>query len=102
MKTALDFLEWLKIHHSGKENAINACNMKHWGSRREIRFFVHDLRRDGHPICSGQAGYYYANKSTEVKQTLNFLNSIQEDLSKVILELDATYESMVKSEKHLE
>jgi GH35 family endo-1,4-beta-xylanase len=94
VKTALAFVDWLKSNHAGKDNAIHACDMKHWGSRRIIRLMVHDLRRNGHPICSGQEGYYYADNSREVAQTLSFLDSIQDDLSKVITEMNVTFDNM--------
>lgn len=93
MNSAL-FVDWLKEYHAGKENAINAKDMKQWGSRRAIRLMVHDLRLSGYPICSGSEGYYYAIRASEVSQTLGFLTSMQDDLQKIIAGLRATYQQM--------
>lgn len=97
MSVEQQFLEWLKAHHSGKENAINAVNMRQWGTRRQIRHFVHSLRLLGHPICSGYEGYYYAVKLSEVSDTLDFLESMQDDLSKIIVDLRSYREQLAST-----
>jgi hypothetical protein len=86
-------MEWLKEQHSGKGKAINAKDMKQWGTRREIRLMTHDLRKAGYPICSGFTGYYYASTQSEIQQTLNFLLSMQEDLGHVIDGMQDAYDS---------
>lgn len=98
MNSALNFFaNWLRLHHSGKENSVYAKDMKQFGNAREIRFLVHELRTQGIPICSGNDGYYFAKNAQEVKQTLNFLESIEEDLSKAIKGLNDAYERIEKS-----
>lgn len=70
----LRFAEFLKEHHSGKQCAITAKNLKIWGSGQEIRGIVHKLRKNGIPICSGAEGYYYAENLREIETTLYHLN----------------------------
>jgi hypothetical protein len=92
-RTSIQFADWLKQYHSGKDNAVLARNMKHWGTRRAIRLYVHELRRRGYPICSGGSGYYYAGDTVELDATLSFLDSMAHDLQKVISGLRETRKS---------
>jgi hypothetical protein len=93
------FLDWLKEFHAGKENAIHARYMRQWGDARTIRFIVHDLRLQGVPVCSGQEGYYYAKRSHELSQCLSFLESMEDDLRKVIEAQKDTYYEMKHEER---
>jgi hypothetical protein len=92
------FAEWMKENHNGKENAIRAKDMKHWGTAREIRHMVHDLRLEGCPICSGSTGYYYASNSSELSETLSWLDSMREDLEKAVDALKDTYYDLKHAE----
>lgn len=96
MRSTREFAEWLKDHHSGKSKAINARDMKQWGSAREIRFIVHDLRIDGVPVCSGQDGYYYAATRAELLETLAFLWSMQQDLLRATTALTRSQQQFPK------
>lgn len=44
-------------------------------SGRQLRQAVSDLRCAGHPICSGDDGYFYAETREELEATIRQLNS---------------------------
>jgi len=94
----LGFSDWLKEYHLGKEQAITAKQMNHWGNKREIRYLVHELRLEGHPICSGQRGYYYAKTSDELAVTVKFLKGIVYETAKAMEGLRDTYYEMKTDE----
>ena len=70
------FSYYLKQNHTGEENAIFSRELEelfHMGGR-DIRRIVSSLRKDGIPICSGShKGYYYAEKQSEITDTLKGL-----------------------------
>ncbi|MFJ8247249.1 hypothetical protein [Peribacillus asahii] len=68
-----DFLKWLEEEHKGRTNSIMARDMKRWGNDREVRFIVHQLRVEGHPIGSYSKGYYYATTEWEIEDTMEFV-----------------------------
>lgn len=92
-----NFAEHLRIYHLGKENSVTTRNLKHIAKGVEIREWVNRLRQAGVPICSGRNGYYYAKDSTEMKQTLNFLESHIRQAKKALDGLlDTYYEEKTK------
>lgn len=73
---AVAFCNWLKENHTGIENAIKFRSMNNqWGDHRTLRHIVHHLRTTGHPICSGNVGYYYAKNKKEVEGVMKYLDS---------------------------
>ena len=63
---------YLKKYHKGQENAASSKELEaafHVGGT-ELRRAVNRLRCDGHPICSADAGYFYAARRSEVRATV--------------------------------
>ena len=63
---------YLKKYHKGQENAASSKELEatvHVGGA-ELRRAVNRLRCDGHPICSADAGYFYAARRSEVRATV--------------------------------
>ena len=63
---------YLKKYHKGQENAASSKELEaafHVGGT-ELRRAVNHLRCDGHPICSADAGYFYAARRSEVRLSL--------------------------------
>lgn len=71
------FLVWLKENHAGATNPIMAYKMPEWGKPREIRYIIHQLRKDNHPICSGSKGYYYSTNATDINKTIDFILNVR-------------------------
>lgn len=71
------FFQYLKKHHTGEENAIFSRDLEalfQLGGR-DIRRIVSSLRKDGVPICSDyHKGYYFAEKQSEIADTLKGLS----------------------------
>lgn len=67
-----DLSVYLKEYHRGQENAASSKELEaaFHVNRRELRRAVNRLRCDGHPICSADAGYFYAARQSEVKATI--------------------------------
>ena len=67
-----DLSVYLKEYHRGQENAASSKELEaaFHVNRRELRRAVNRLRCDGHPICSADAGYFYASRQSEVKATI--------------------------------
>lgn len=68
-----EFFKFLKESHTGKANAITSKSMSQWGKSPDIRAKIHALRVAGFPICSTNQGYYVAENSEDLKETLTFL-----------------------------
>lgn len=63
---------YLKEYRRGQENAASSKELEaafHVGGT-ELRRAVNRLRCDGHPICSADAGYFYAARRSEVRATV--------------------------------
>lgn len=93
-----EFAEWLKDYHLGKDSAIKAKDMRQWGTPREIRDVVNQLRKEGVPICSGNVGYYYAKTSSEVKRVLKFLQGFLREIEQARLGLSQAYVGLCTTE----
>ncbi len=80
-KTAI--LECLKKYHTGKRNAVHSAELERLFSMddRAVRRKISALRKDGHPICSGDVGYYYAENKKEINTTVNRLNDLMTGVS---------------------
>lgn len=73
-KTAL--CAYLKKYHTGKHNAVYSRELQRLFSLdgRNLRRKISSLRQDGHPICSDENGYYYAESQREINATVCRLN----------------------------
>ena len=73
----LVFADYLHKYHKGIENAVHAKTIgKAFDmTPRQIRFMVNALRQQGMPICSGQAGYWWAGNEVELVSTIKTLQS---------------------------
>lgn len=70
------FAEYLRENHLGRSRSISSVDLRAqgFGIPQMIRGMVNNLRRDGVPICSSLAGYFYGETEDEVKETLLFLD----------------------------
>ena len=72
-----DLAEYLELYHKGEANAVTSrkleCAFRMRGS--ELRREINALRGDGIPICSSDAGYYYAGTEEELRRTIRQLRS---------------------------
>ena len=70
--------EYLRKYHRGKQNAIYSRELQRLFclNERSVRRIVNKLRKDGVPICSSQAGYYYASNQSEINETVCWLNEM--------------------------
>jgi len=78
------FLALLKRYHTGQQNAISspALAVAAGMSGRKIRTYINTLRAQGHPICSGDAGYFYAATDAELTATIRQLSSRMAEIAK--------------------
>ena len=69
---------YLKKYHTGKENAVFSRELERLFSMdgRTLRRKISSLRQDGHPICSDETGYYYAENQKEINATICRLNTL--------------------------
>lgn len=74
---------YLKKYHTGKENAVYSRELQRLFSLdgRNLRRKISALRRDGHPICSDESGYYYARSQQEINATVCRLNTLVTQVS---------------------
>lgn len=71
------FLEWIVENHTGIENSIMASKMPEWGNPREIRYIIHELRKENYPICSYSKGYYYSTNESDIHKTIDFILNVR-------------------------
>ena len=50
-------------------------------STATVHYHLNALRQEGHPICSDQCGYYYADNQQEINDTVCRLNSLVTKIS---------------------
>ena len=76
-KFQAEICEFLKALHRGENDAIHSRELEEWFniSGPELRYAINRLRCDGYPICSSNAGYFYAAKQEEITRTIQRLNS---------------------------
>ena len=69
---------YLKKYHPGRENAVYSRELERLFSLdgRTLRRKISSLRQDGHPICSDETGYYYAENQKEINATICRLNTL--------------------------
>lgn len=78
MKTKTAICEYLRLNHSGRENAVHSKEIQRVFciDGRTVRRNISSLRQDGWPICSDETGYYYADNQREVNNTVGRLNEM--------------------------
>ena len=69
---------YLKKYHTGRDNAVYSRELERLFSLdgRTLRRKISSLRQDGHPICSDETGYYYAENQKEINATIYRLNTL--------------------------
>ena len=74
---------YLKKYHTGKGNAVFSRELERFFSMdgRTLRRKISSLRQDGHPICSDETGYYYAESQKEINATICRLNTLVTKIS---------------------
>ena len=91
-------LRYLKDRHTGEENAVFSRELEYMldMSGRDIRRIISALRKDGVPICSDyHKGYYYAEKQSEIENTLKGLGEHIEGVSDTIARLTKAKAQMI-------
>lgn len=70
-------LEHLKRYHTGRGRAVPSplLEARFDICGAELRKQINALRSDGHPVCSGETGYYYAATRRELSDTIRQLSS---------------------------
>ena len=73
-----DILEYMRKYHCGRRNAVHSKELQEIFKLddRAVRRKISALRQEGHPICSGDMGYYYAESQKEINSTVNRLNDL--------------------------
>ena len=92
---------FLKDLHRGEDAAIHSCDLEDlFGvTGSQLRYAINRLRSDGHPICSSDAGYFYADKQLEIERTIQRLNANVAAMSRArngLLYATLLYEEPVK------
>lgn len=82
MSTKTTLCRFLKDWHTGQEKAVHSYELERLFNLdgRALRTIIYRLRREGHPICSSQNGYYYAKNRAELDQTVRRLMSMSDNL----------------------
>ena len=68
---------FLQDLHRGERDAIHSCDLEdHFNiTGPQLRYAINRLRSNGYPICSSDAGYFYANTQEEINSTIRRLNA---------------------------
>ena len=68
---------FLQDLHRGERDAIHSCDLEDLYNITgpQLRYAINRLRSDGYPICSSDAGYFYANTQEEIDSTIRRLNA---------------------------
>lgn len=68
----------LQKNHTGKAHAVHSDELEKLFciDGRNLRRKISTLRQDGHPICSDESGYYYADSQKEINATVTRLNEL--------------------------
>ncbi len=75
---------YLKGEHNGKDKAVHSRELERLFSidSRSLQRVVQYLRKQGHPICSSEAGYFYAETQQEIIETVRRMNALMRSISK--------------------
>lgn len=76
-------LEYLKQNHKGRGKAVHSRELEDRFNicGRSLRRVVGRLRRDYHPVCSDDSGYYYGTKQAEITATVCRLDELVVNIS---------------------
>ena len=88
---------YLKKYHKGQETAASSKKLEaafHVNGRELLRA-VNRLRCDSHPICSADAGYFYAARQSEIRATVA-------QLTGRISKIAAAAKGLLQSDKEME
>lgn len=90
---------YLKASCSGKQNAISSTRLEQTlhVSGNELRKQVNRLRRDGVPIASSDAGYYYAATASELYATIRSLQKMSDGLNAAIRGLERAMQQFTEN-----
>lgn len=93
MKTRV--LALLKATAIGGHNAVKAPKIRDYTGigDSKLRAIVNQLRTEGHPICSDSRGYFYAQSSDEVKQSIRSLSNRADNIG---LAIDGLIQAFLK------
>lgn len=63
--------------HRGEEAAIHSRDLEEIFhiSGSQVRYAINRIRSAGYPICSSDAGYFFANTQGEIERTIQRLNA---------------------------
>lgn len=86
MDKSEEILEYLREYHSSKERAIKAEKLSTLfnTTKRGVRLIVTELRKDSHPICSGNEGYWYSTDLDDLDKTIIRLGAQINNMEKVV------------------
>lgn len=81
--------DYLKINCPSEKKAIYAGDLSRMFNcdKRELRNKVNHLRCHGHPICSGQKGYWYSEDTADITATIEGLTARIKGMTKAIVSL---------------
>ena len=88
------FLGYMQTNCNGKKNAVKAryLQMAFNINGRAVRRIVNRLRQQGHPICSGNEGYWYSTDKAEIEATIGRMvstaNTLDEAIKGLVLHLN--------------
>ena len=60
-----------------------------------VRGIVHELRRSGYVICSGNKGYYYSNRQSDIEATCEHIRGRIRSLNEVLVAMKRNYSPYV-------
>ena len=77
MENIHSITEYLKEFHTGERNIISSRELEISFQIRgpELRNIINAQRGQGHPICSTDKGYFYAETEEELQRTIRQLRS---------------------------
>lgn len=77
MENTHPITEHLKEYHTGERNIVSSRELETAFQIRgpELRTVINTQRGQGHPICSTDKGYFYAETEEELQRTIRQLQS---------------------------
>lgn len=97
-ETLLDYLPEGQLHPITQKELYYCTGYE----PRYIRKIVQSLRDDGVPVCSTDTGYFRAEVSWEMKETIKRLKNHRDTLNDTIEALEQTYNAMKETEGYEE
>ncbi|MBQ9899440.1 MAG: hypothetical protein IJM44_08335 [Ruminococcus sp.] len=74
---------YLRKYHTGRGRAVHSCELERLFSLtgRSLRRRIFALRQEGYPVCADENGYYYAEKQSEINDTVGRLDELVTKIS---------------------